>query len=83
MSAILDLSFNMSYIEYALEKEKEDTVFDLWKSIYPQMMIGNMDFISFEDFKNKIYSKKYKYSVKTNDEIEKEFEILIANNKGR
>ena len=40
----MDLPFDMEYISHALEKEKEQTIWDLWKSIYPNMMAGFMDF---------------------------------------
>lgn len=73
----MDLPFCISYIEYALEKEKEQYAWDLWKSIYPDMMKGHMDYISFNDFNNILYSKQYKYTSKTSEEIEQEFSEII------
>ncbi len=83
MTAILDFPLDNSYIEHALEQEKESYTFDLWKTLYPQMMMGNLEFITFNDYKSKIYTKQQKYTQKTNEEIEQEFDAIISMQKGR
>lgn len=79
----MDLPFNISFIEHALEKEKETATWELWRSIYPDMMKGSMDFISYSDYKDKIFSKQHKYTSKTNEEIEQEFAGIVEVCRGR
>ncbi len=63
----LQLKHITKLLKKAQEKETEDMIFELWKSMYPFMMSGNMKFISYSEYKNKLYSKDHKYSQKTNE----------------
>lgn len=61
----------------ASEKENENFIFDLWKTLYPKMMLGHIDFMDFNTYKEKLMSKK-KTSDKSYEEIEKEMDQVIA-----
>lgn len=73
MSAILEFDFTIDLINYAFEKDLENTAWELWISKFPLMDKEN--FISFEDFKNTLFKKKY--TNKSYDDIEKEMENVI------
>lgn len=79
----MDLPFSLEYILHALEKENEQYSWELWKSLYPDMTNGNLKFVSFEEFKNKLTIKKEKYTQKTNEEIMAEMVPIAEANKGR
>lgn len=83
MSAILDLPFSVDLIVHAFEQEKEQFAWELWKSMYPNMMIGFQEFVKFEDYKNKLFTEQQKYSKKTKEEIEEEMLTVVAAYEGR
>lgn len=62
------MDFSLELFTYALEKDMENTLFDLWKLQYPNMTSDT--FISFEDYKNKLITKKH--TEISYEEIEKE-----------
>ena len=66
----MDMDFNVDLFIYAIEKDKENKLWELWKLQYPQMDKEN--YISFEEYKNKNIKKQT--SNKTYEEIEKEME---------
>ncbi|MBO0962493.1 hypothetical protein J1P26_22625 [Neobacillus sp. MM2021_6] len=65
----------------ASEKENENLIFDLWKSLYPKMMMGQIEFIAFSDFKEKL-SKKQTSDI-SYEEIEKEMDLVISAYEGQ
>lgn len=79
----MDLPFSLEYILHAIEKENEQYSWDLWKTLYPDMTVGNLKFVSFEEFRNKLTIKKEKYTQKTNEEIVSEMTVIVEAYKGR
>ncbi len=79
----LPLSVAVDYLIYAIEQEKEQAAWELWTIIYPYMYMRWIDFIKFEEFKNKLFQKQYKYTQKSLEEIEKEMLAIVAAYKGR
>lgn len=79
----LPLSVAIDYIVYAVEQEKEQAAWELWKTLYPFMAMEWLKNIKFEDFKNKLFQKQYKYTQKSLEEIEEEMLAIVAAYKGR
>lgn len=80
----LPLSAAVDYLIYAIEQEKEQVAWELWTEMYPFMVSGLIkEFIKFEDFKNKLFQKQYKYTQKSLEEIEEEMLAIVAAYKGR
>jgi hypothetical protein len=80
----LPLSAAVDYLIYAIEQEKEQAAWELWTEMYPFMVSGLIkEFIKFEDFKNKLFQKQYRYTQKSLDEIEEEMLAIVAAYKGR
>ena len=80
----LPLSIAVDYLIYAIEQEKEQAAWELWSSLYPFMASGFIkDFVKFEEFKNKLFQKQYRYTQKSLDEIEKEMLAVVKQYKGR
>ena len=77
------MSVAKDYLLYAIEQEKEQAAWEMWTSIYPYMYMKWVDFVKFDDFKNKLIQKKYKYTQKSLDEIENEMLSIVARYKGR
>ena len=80
-TAIADLPLTVifDYINHALEKEKERKAWDLWTSLYPKMITGQIKFKSFTEFKNSLFSPIIRHTPKTTDEIEEEMSAIINN----
>ncbi|MBT2722317.1 hypothetical protein [Bacillus sp. ISL-46] len=83
MSAILDLPLSLSYIKHAIDKETENTDWQLWMAIYPHMMMEKIKFMSFDEFKQKLHSPVHKHSDKTYEEIGREMDDVIASYEGK
>ena len=66
----MDMDFDIDLFIYAIEKDKENKLWELWKLQYPQM--DEESFITFEEYKNKNIKKQT--TQKTYEEIEKEME---------
>ena len=79
----LPLSVATEYIIYAVEQEKEQAAWELWKTLYPLMTIDWLKPIKFEEFKEKVFKKQYQYTQKSLEEIEKEMLAVVAKHKGR
>ena len=79
----LPLSVAIDYIVYAIEQEKEQAAWDLWTEMYPYMALEWLKPIKFEEFKNKLFQKQYRYTQKSLDEIEEEMLAIVAAHKGR
>ncbi len=80
MTAILDLPLSIitDYIIHAVEKEKDQLAWELWTSVYPNMVLGYIKFKDFTSFKTDLLKKPLQYSHKTPEEIENELLDVIA-----
>jgi hypothetical protein len=67
----------------ASEKETENLVYELWKTLYPKMMTQQIEFIEFSTFKEKLLTKTTQTSNKSYEEIEKEMEQVMAAYEGK
>jgi hypothetical protein len=66
----MDMDFSIDLIIYAIEKDIENELLRMWELQFPNM--DKESFISFEDYKSKLMSKKHtKISY---EDIEKEME---------
>ena len=79
----LPLSVAVDYLLYAIEQEKEQAAWELWKTLYPFMAIEWLKPIKFEEFKSKLIQKQYRYTQKSLEDIEKEMLAVVAAYKGR
>jgi 1-acyl-sn-glycerol-3-phosphate acyltransferase len=79
----LPLSVVVDYLIYAVEQEKEQAAWELWKSLYPFMAIEWLKPIKYEKFKEELFQKQYRYTQKSLEEIEKEMLAVVAKHKGR
>ena len=68
---------------HAIEKENEDHLFSLWSSLYPHMMMGEIPFKSFNDYKKEICKPRVKATTKTPEEIMQELKRVIEQHEGR
>lgn len=87
LTAILDLPLYSAFslIKRALEKEKEEAAWDIWANLYPFMIMGWIEFKSFNDFHKEALDPVLKLSDKSLDEIEIEMIAVIEkyeNKKG-
>ena len=73
----------VDYLLYAIEQEKEQAAWELWTGMYPFMTMKWIDFVKFDEFRNKLFQKNYKYTQKSLEEIEKEMLAVVAKHKGR
>ena len=77
------MSVAVDYLIYAIEKEKEQALWEMWLTVYPYMQMKWVEAENFEDFKQKRLNKTYKYTQKSLDEIEEEMLAVVAKHKGR
>ena len=77
------MSTAVDYLIYAIEQEKEQAAWELWKTLYPFMAIEWLKPIKFEEFKNSLFKKQYRYSQKSLEEIEEEMLAVVVKHKGR
>lgn len=77
------MSAAVDYLLYAIEQEKEQAAWELWKTLYPFMAMEWLKNIKFEDFKNKLFQKQYRYTQKSLEEIEQEMLAVVEQYKGR
>lgn len=63
------LSCIYSFLKHAIEKEKENAVWEMWLSVYPDMIKKRIEFKSFEKFKSEVMKPQVKYSNKSEVEI--------------
>jgi len=78
LMAIYELEFNVDLFTHAMEKDIENQSWQTWLSLYPYMMTSQIEFISFETYKEKQITRTEKVSRKTAQEIEAEFKGLIG-----
>ena len=67
----------MGYIDYALEKEKDDLTWALWVALYPNMVLGKQKFIEYKEFKELILEKQIRATNKTKTEIIDEMSVIV------
>jgi len=79
----LPLPVAVDFLVYAIEQEKEQAAWELWKTLYPFMAIEWLKPIKFEEFKRKLFQPQYRYTKKSLEEIEKEMLAVVAAYKGR
>ena len=79
----LPVSTLQGYIKHAIEKEKDNAAWDIWCSLYPHMSMGLIKGMKYNEFKDKLFEKQYKYTEKTSEEIETEILAVVAKHKGR
>ena len=55
----MDSDFNLAYKYYkrVQDKQEEQTLWDMWLALYPSMMKKEIEFVSYDDFKQRIYNK--------------------------
>jgi hypothetical protein len=82
---ILSLPFEegIEIIEKSQEKQQEDLLWQRWLAIYPYMEIGKLKFMSFNDYKDKLVSKKFKVTNISKEEIKEDIGKVIASYKRR
>jgi hypothetical protein len=83
LAAILDLPLSLGYLKHAIDKETEQIDWQLWKALYPHMMMEKLKFIPFDEFKKKLHSPVRQHSGKTYEEIEVEIMDVITSYEGR
>ncbi len=77
------MSVAVDYLIHAVEQEKEQAAWELWKTLYPFMAIEWLKPIKFEEFKRKLFQPQYRYTQKSLEDIEKEMLAVVAKHKGR
>lgn len=76
----MDMDFSIDIIIYALEKNTENEIFDMWKLQFPNMT--KESYISFEEYKAKLISKKH--TEISCEDIEREIDKVVkAYEEGR
>ena len=79
----MELPLTTNLLKHALEKESEAQAFAVWNNLYPLMMIGQIVFKSFDDFKNGMFKQQTKTSSKTSEEIMEEMMTITKAHEGR
>jgi len=81
----LPLSMLAGFLVHAIEQEREQYAWELWKSLYPDMQSGLLAFVKLEDFKKRIFNpqQKQKHSRKTKQEILTEMGAVVEANRRR
>jgi hypothetical protein len=79
----LPLSVAVDYIAYAVEQEKEQAAWELWVGMYPYMAMNWLNPVKFNEFKEKLFHKQYRYTQKSNEEIMEEMLAVVAAHEGR
>ena len=67
----------------AIKKESEDSLWDRWVRLCPYMELGQIKFISFEDYKKALFESRVKVSEKTSEEIVAELLPVITAHEER
>lgn len=85
LAAIMDLPISaiLDYLDYAISQEIDQYAWELWKTLYPKMIVGYVKFISFEDFKANLFITEQKHSKKSNNEILSEMIGIVEAYRGR
>ena len=82
LKAIIDLPISVltGFLLHAIEQEQEKMAWELWKSLYPQMSMGIIKFVKFEEFKKKLLNPVNK-TQKTKAEIINEMTAIAEANR--
>ena len=73
----MDLDFTMDYITYALEKEEEKMLWDMFLAEIPRMT----ESVTFKEYKEARVKTVTKYTNKSDEEIIDEFSVMIENDR--
>jgi len=73
----MDLPLTLGLLTHAQEKENEAFIFSSWNGLYPHMMMGQMKFQSFSDYKKELIKPSVNLTKKTSEEIIAEFSKVI------
>jgi hypothetical protein len=71
--SVMDLDFNIELFTYALEKSRENDLWEMWKLQFPGW--DKESYISFEDYKAKFMFKKH--TTISYEDIEKEMDRVV------
>lgn len=74
----LPLSSFESFLKHAFEQEQNKSAMELWKSLYPFMLMKKLEFMSFEDYKKELTKPKQEYTEISHAEIEEEMMHIIS-----
>jgi len=79
LAAIIDLPLSSieSFLNHALEKEIDQTLFKVWLAAYPLMLTEKIENMTFDEFKS-MNKKKHSVSNKSVKEIEDEMDKIIT-----
>ncbi|MFY0758728.1 hypothetical protein AB1K32_07595 [Metabacillus dongyingensis] len=85
MTAIMDmpLSVIMDFLSHAFDQEKDSSAWELWKALYPFMLMEKLKFMSFDDYKKELFKPKQQFTDITHEEIEREMMEVISAYEGR
>ncbi|WP_264852384.1 hypothetical protein [Clostridium omnivorum] len=75
----MEMNFSIELFMYALDKNLDNEVFEMWKLQFPNMTKEN--FISFDEYKEKLLGKKH--TEISYEDIEKEMNRIIKAYEGR
>jgi hypothetical protein len=68
----MELDFNIDLFTYAFEKNADNVLWEMWKLQFPNM--DKETFISFEDYKTNIMTRKH--TEISYEDIEKEMDLV-------
>lgn len=72
------MSAAADFLSNAIKLEKDQAAWELWKSMYPDMTRGRIEFMSLSDFKKKLFETPVKYTEKKKEEIIDEMMAIRA-----
>lgn len=81
--ADLPLSVAVEYVVHALERERDQVVWELWSRVYPLMAVGLADYKGYSEFRSELLRPRIQYSGKGFEEIEAEMLAVVAAYEGR
>lgn len=66
-------------MEHAIEQDNERVCWEMWLTIFPDMMRKKIEYISFESFKKNALNspKNVEYSILTSTEVIDEMEAIV------
>ena len=65
-------------IKKVWNREQESYLLDKWWALYPYMSLRQLEFISFDDFKERFASQKKVTTLKSSEEIEEEIKSVFG-----
>jgi len=79
----MDLDFNLNLLQHAInqqiEEQKYNYTWDLYKCLYPLMITGQVEFMEYPNYRNKIFPVKTisRSTDKSDEEIQTEMEGIV------